>query len=350
MIDVIIVGLGVAGMAFCEELEAQGKTFLVINDNSQTSSNIAGGMYNPVVLKRFTPVWRATEQLELAKPFYKNVENKLGNTYDVPLRVFRKFASIEEQNSWFAACDKPQLEKFLSPILVSNTNPHLKAPFSFGEVKHTGRVRIGELLQDYVQYLQEKKQYIQDKFQHSLLEIVDAGVCYKNWHAKSIVFAEGFGLKQNPYFNYLPLQGAKGQLLTVKAPDLQINAIYKSAAFFIPLGEDLYKVGATYEHNELNNRVTKASEELLLERISSLTNMSLEVVKQEAGVRPTVKDRRPLVGKHPKHDNLYVLNGMGSRGVMIAPFAAKKLYALLYDNTPIPEEMDVCRFEKLFGN
>ena len=70
-VDYIIVGLGLAGIAFAEELKKQSKTFVVFEDNSQTSSLVAGGMYNPVILKRFSAVWNAKEQLDLAIPFYR---------------------------------------------------------------------------------------------------------------------------------------------------------------------------------------------------------------------------------------------------------------------------------------
>ncbi len=71
MVDYLIVGLGLAGIAFCERLEEHSKTFMVINDDSQTSSNIAGGLYNPVILKRFNLAWKAHEQLGLIQHFYK---------------------------------------------------------------------------------------------------------------------------------------------------------------------------------------------------------------------------------------------------------------------------------------
>jgi len=58
-VDYIIVGCGLAGIAFCEQLNAANKTFIVFDNASQHSSTIAGGLYNPVVLKRFTPVWKS---------------------------------------------------------------------------------------------------------------------------------------------------------------------------------------------------------------------------------------------------------------------------------------------------
>ena len=62
-VDYIIVGLGLAGLAFVEELITANKSFIVFEDTSQTSSLVAGGVYNPVILKRFSPVWNAKEQL-----------------------------------------------------------------------------------------------------------------------------------------------------------------------------------------------------------------------------------------------------------------------------------------------
>jgi hypothetical protein len=41
--------------------------------NSQNSSKIAGGLYNPVILKRFSEVWQAQEQLFDAE-VYQNIE------------------------------------------------------------------------------------------------------------------------------------------------------------------------------------------------------------------------------------------------------------------------------------
>ena len=112
MIDYIVVGLGLAGISFCEQLQAHKKDFKVVADGSQTSSLVAGGLYNPVILKRFTLAWNADAQLEKAIPFYKGLEAKLGVQLDYKIPILRKFASIEEQNLWFEAADKKRLDQF----------------------------------------------------------------------------------------------------------------------------------------------------------------------------------------------------------------------------------------------
>ena len=64
-------------------------------------------------------------------------------------------------------------------------------------------------------------------------------------------------------------------------------------------------------------------------------------------IRPTIKDRRPLVGTHPIHPNLAVLNGLGTRGVMIAPTAAKQLYNYLENGVDVDKEYSILRFLKV---
>ncbi|MDP5230947.1 MAG: FAD-binding oxidoreductase [Cellulophaga sp.] len=348
MVDYIVVGLGLAGIAFCEELEVKNKSFQVISDESQTSSVVAGGLYNPVILKRFTLAWNAKEQLELAMPFYQRIEEKLQIKIDYKIPVLRRFASIEEQNMWFEAADKPQLAYFLNTKLLKNTNQHINADFGYGEVLYTGWLDTKLLLKSYKEYLSKKGQFTNASFDFESLELHDGFVEYKGIKAKQIVFATGFGLHQNPFFSYLPLNGTKGELLTIKAPDLKENKVIKSSVFIIPLGDDLYRVGATYKWKDKTNTPTQESKDELLEKLNTFLTCDYEVVDHVAGIRPTVADRRPLVGRHPKYQHLYALNGFGSRGVMIGPMAATQLVESIENNTTIHPEMDIARFTKKY--
>ena len=139
-VDYIIVGCGLASIAFCEQLRANNKSFVVFDDESQQSSIVAAGLYNPVILKRFSEVWRAKEQLEIALPVYNKIEADLNIKIDYKLQILRRFASVEEQNLWFNASDKPKLEPYLSTELVKNSNNAIDAPYGFGEVLHAGRI------------------------------------------------------------------------------------------------------------------------------------------------------------------------------------------------------------------
>ena len=343
-VDYIIVGLGLAGLAFIETLEENNKTYVVYENESQNSSKVAAGMYNPVVLKRFTPVWNGTKQLQLALSFFKKLEHRFQTKYlhDVP--IYRVFKSIEEQNNWFAACDKPLLAEYMDVKLVSNTRKEIIAPFGFGKLKHTGKLDVNKLLQEYTAYLETKSNLQKETFKHSKLEILETTVRYKKTIAKQIVFCEGFGLKGNPFFNYLPMKEAKGELITIHAPKLKIDYLLKAAIFVLPLGQDLYKVGATFNWKDKTQQPSKAGEMELLMKLDMTINTPYTIVNHVAGIRPTVKDRRPLLGIHPKHKQLAILNGLGTRGVMLAPTMAKSLYKHIENNEALDKETDISRF------
>lgn len=348
MLDYVIVGLGLAGISFCEMLEKEGKSFKVISDDSQQASLVAGGLYNPVILKRFTMAWNAKEQMDLALPFYAGIEQKLEVKLDYTIPVLRRFASIEEQNDWFEAADRPGLDYFLSTTIIENKNPSVDAPFGFGEVKHTGRIDTKTLLTSYSEYLVQHGLLDKESFDFSCLETFKEHISYKTTMAKQIVFACGYGLKNNPLFNYLPLNGTKGELLTIKAPEYKEKNVIKSSVFTIPLGGDMYSVGATYKWKDKTNEPTEDSKNELLEKLKSFLNCDFEIVKHVAGIRPTVVDRRPLVGQHPVNENLYVLNGFGSRGVLIAPDVSRQLFNNIEKGIALDPEINIQRFTKKY--
>ena len=343
-VDYIIVGCGLAGISFAETVRKANKTYVVIDDGSQHSSLVAAGMYNPVILKRFTEVWLAKEQLELALPFYKDIENLLNTRIDYKLRVLRRFASVEEQNLWFNATDNPNLEPFLSTKLVNNTNTCIEAPFGYGEVLEAGRIDTDVLIAEYINFLNETNVFINETFDYNQLESKKDGVSYKHIQAKHIVFCEGFGIKKNPYFRNLPLYGTKGEVICIKAPELKLEFTLKASVFLIPDGNDEYYVGATYNNYDKTNAPTQDAKDQLINKVKSFLKCDFEVVNHKAGMRPTVKDRRPLVGTHPENNNIHILNGLGTRGVMIGPYAALALFNNIEKDLKLDLEIDIARF------
>lgn len=350
MLDYIIVGSGLAGIAFSEIALQNNKTILVVNNQSQNSSRIAGGLYNPVILKRFSEVWQASEQLELLYNFYANLENKLQIKLDYKLPLLRKFYSVEEQNNWFTASDKPNLSKFLSTNLITKKWDAIPSPFNFGEVLYSGYVDTNLLVDSYKQFLINQNAYLEDTFDYIGLVIEKDFISYQNIKAKHIVFAEGFGMLLNPFFNKLPLDGTKGELLLIKAPNLNLDVIMKSSIFVLPIVNDLYKVGATYNWEDKTNIPTEAAKKELIDNLKELITCDFEVIEHYAGVRPTVKDRRPLVGTHPVHKNLHVLNGLGTRGVMLAPAMAKNLYNHIENQIPLDKNIDILRIKNFVSS
>lgn len=344
MIDYIIVGSGLAGISFTEIALMNNKSVVVFNDDSQNSSKIAGGLYNPVILKRFSEVWQAQEQLKLMEVFYSNLSGKIESKVDFKIPILRKFFSIEEQNNWFAASDKPALAPFLSTSLIFKIFEGIDSPFGYGEVLQTGYVDTALLLSEYHDFLSSHQLMLSETFNYDALIFKEDGVSYKGIDARHIVFAEGFGMHANPFFNELPLDGTKGELFIIKAPLLNLDVIVNTSVFILPLGNDLFKVGATYNWKDKTSLPTEEGKAELIERIREIISCDFEIIEHYAGVRPTVRDRRPLVGTHAEHNRVHILNGLGTRGVMLGPAMAQALFDNIENDIPLDKEIDIIRF------
>ncbi|WP_047247326.1 NAD(P)/FAD-dependent oxidoreductase [Maribacter thermophilus] len=347
MLDYIVVGLGLAGTAFCEKLRKNNKTFVVFNDASQRSSVVAGGLSNPVILKRFTMAWKANELMSLAKEFYEGLgkELQVDLLHDQP--VLRILSSIEEQNLWFEASDKNLLKDYLSPKLVRNSTNSINAPYDFGEVLKAFRLDARLMINSYAEFLSAENKIRTETFEYSGLAEQSDTVSYKDIKAKHIVFAEGYGLTKNPFFNYLPMQGSKGEYLIIRSAGLKEFRALKSSIFIIPLGDDLYKVGATYSNKNKDNEPSMSARDELVKKLDAILLADYHIEGHVAGVRPTVRDRRPLVGGHPKHTRINLLNGFGSHGIMVAPWAAEQLYRHIEERKPLDPELDINRFSAM---
>lgn len=344
MKDFLIVGLGLSGASLAFRLEEAGRDFLVFDDSSQKASRVAGGFMNPVILKRFTLAWKADEQLREALSFYREMEEDLKKTFLIPLEIYRRFHSAEEQNDWFAAADKPALEPFLDTKLVSRVNSYISGEHGFGRVVGAYRLDPKQLLETYTAHLQKEKRLIRERFVYEDLTFTDDAIEYRGTPFKKVIFCEGFGLLKNPFFNYLPLKGNKGEYIIIKSPNLKLEVVVKASVFIFPVGDDHYAVGATYNNSDSSPGPTENAREELVAKLKNILTTDFEVVDQMSGIRPTTVDRRPLAGMHPEHKRLYSCNGFGSRGILMAPWLSKELLEFIEDDKPLAPEVDLRRF------
>ncbi len=346
MLDYLIIGSGLAGISFSEMALQNGKSILVLDNSSQNSSKIAAGLYNPVILKRFSEVGQAKAHLLVMKEFFAVLEKKLNTQVDFKMPILRKFFSIEEQNNWFAASDKVNIGPYLSTQLITKKYKSIDSSFGYGEVLQTGYVDTALLLKKYKNYLITNQLFLEESFDYSLLQEETDGIRYKDIQARHIIFAEGFGMHANPYFQHLPLDGTKGELLIIKAPLLNLDVILNTSLYILPLGNDLFKIGATYNWDDKTVLPTEAGKNELVQRIKEIITCDFEIMEHHAGVRPTVKDRKPLIGTYEHHNSIHILNGLGTRGVMLGPAMAKALFENIEYQKPLDRFVDIKRFAK----
>ena len=345
MYDFIVVGFGIAGMSVTYQLLSNGYKVLVIDNENTKASVVAAGMYNPVILKRFTLAWDAHNQLNYAKSFYKDLSVFLDVEISEDLNIYRKFSSIQEQNKWFSKLDNPVLSKYMNSSICNDNINGVSSPHGYGLLTNTGRINVKLLNQTFVNYLKNNNSFLVDEFDYNSLLMSD-NVSYKNISSRNIIFSEGYHLSKNPFFNNLPLIGNKGSYITVNCPNLKLNKALKSFYFLIPLNTNGdYKFGATYQNKFSDTDHDQETKDHLIDEFKSLVDLPFTLIDQQTAVRPTVIDRRPLVGCHSDYDNMYILNGMGTRGIILAPTASLSLLNLIKYNTPLPPEIDIIRFK-----
>lgn len=351
LVDYIIVGQGVAGSCMAMKLLQNNKSFVVIDDNAHKASAIAAGIYNPVVLKRFAVVWNASYQIQLLKKVFSSFEQLLNQKYDFEFPVYRIFNDENEKKTWNKKAERDDLKDFLSKdFSLLDTYSNIKQPLGSGKVCRTGRIDLTNLLPDFKAYLLANDKCLDESFDYKALQIETAEVIYKGIKAKKIIFAEGYHIKQNPWFNQLPIIGVKGEVLRVQTDANLPEAVVKAKEFLMPLNDKEYFVGATYDRDNVDYEITSSAKENLINGLKQFLTDEIEVIDQKASIRPTVSDRRPIIGAHPIYPQLICLNGMGTRGTMLAPAMVEELYNHLENGTELNSESNIKRFYTLLND
>ena len=336
--------MGIAGICYAETLYQNKKSFYVIDNKKPGSSKIAAGIFNPTVLKRYNMTWNGEEFHKNAVIFFKKIENKYKNQIIFKNDILKAFSSFSDQNNWAVASKKPVLKEFLDSKIHTKKIKGVLTEFGYGLVKKCGRISTLNLINEFKKNLNDN--YLNRDFDFSKLFSDNKKIVYDNILAENIVFCEGYSIISNPFFKHLPVKGSKGEFLIVKIPNLNLKQIIKRSSIFImPLGNQIYWVGATYDNSDKKNRPTQLKKQWLIEKLESIIMESYKIIEHKASIRPSTIDRRPIIGSHPKCKNIYLLNGMGSRGILLAPTLSYWLYDYIYKGVQIPQEVDIKRFK-----
>lgn len=348
-VKAIIVGQGIAGSILAFQYIKAGFNVLVVSDDRLSkSSKVAAGIWNPVVFKRLTKSWLADELISQLYLFYQWVEKTTNTRFVNEMPIIKAFNEEQEKTFWQKKAQEENL--FLDSHIYTSFKIDEKSTIdSYSKVKQSGYIDLSVFLGEVKTYLAKHSQLLEETFDYNALVHANESINYKGISADHIIFCEGHKVSENPFFNYITLKPAKGEVLTVKCHELLWeNAIINKGFFILPLGNNLYKVGATYEWQELNELPTAERKTELLKKLDSLITSPYEIIKHEAGIRPSSLDRRPILGQHPQFKNYYIFNGLGTKGVMLAPYFSQQLLNHLENNGSLSVEVDVKRFEQSF--
>lgn len=344
--DVLIVGQGLAGSFLAHFLRQAGLQVLIIDEQRKGSASAeAAGLINPITGRRYVKSWRIDELIPFAKEAYQVQEDSLGISCFHNRSIFRAFFSAKESNDWWARASDPGFEHYFASESDSGPFERTCRPVhSYGAVRKSAQVDVRLFLEAFAAKAAREGWLLQERFVYADLECTPQAVHYRDIKADYVVFCEGFGLRGNPFFQGLPMEGAKGEVLIVRIPGFPMDAVLKHKIFIAPLGRELCWVGATYERVFQHSGPSPEQAVFLENQLREILMLSYEVVGHRAAVRPTVRDRRPLLGFHSTYPRLVIFNGLGTKGASLAPFWAHHLVQVLVGNTSLDPEVDINRF------
>ncbi|MCX8020735.1 MAG: FAD-binding oxidoreductase [Chitinophagaceae bacterium] len=349
--EVIVVGQGICGTWLSYYLLRQQKSFVVIDDALPNSpSRIAAGIINPVTGRRYAEVWLARELI----PFVRNAYEEIGQFLNIRTyaeTLILDFFPAQDMRMRFEKRMKEQLpfvRRFSSALTPED---FFLAPYGYGEIAPAFVVQLQNLLPAWKQFLQSQKLLREERFLPARLNMTQRGVTYGDLKADKIIFCNGAGGLQNPFFSYLPFALNKGEALILEISGLPKSFVYKRTFMLAPWqDEHLWWFGANYVWDYADDlpseEFRKAAEALL----NQWLKLPYKILDHVSGIRPATTERRPFAGWHPAFNALGILNGMGTKGCSLAPYFAWQLVENITSGKPLHPEADIGRFSTLWKN
>lgn len=317
--DFVIVGQGLAGTALAWALLKRGRRVRVLDrEAGNRASRVAAGLLTPITGKRLADSWRWGELFPAARAFYREREAELGCTFFREAPAVRLFQSeAERERCRGGLCEVPT---------------GFRAPLGAFEMP-AARLDVGAYLDASREAFRAKGVYERRDF--------DLGAPLPD---ATVVFCRGFDAGEDPWFGNIAWNAAKGEILTVRVPELREDRVIHFGGWLAPVGEQLYRLGATYTWDPLDALTTPEARAELEGKLRAVLGVPFEVVGHDTAVRPVIDAGKPALGTHPRNARVACFNGLGSKGSLLAPFFAEQLAAHLCDCAPIDPEVNVRRW------
>ena len=346
--DLVIVGQGIAGTILYDFAKTKFKNILIIsNKNISSSTEVAAGIYNPISIKRCTLSWGVEEILPYSLSYYKNLQQKLDQKIIFSTEILKLFLNKEDKENWEIKKSNNLAGSYIKEIKNKINYSFLKTNLGGAVISSSGYVNINLIANMFFKQMSKNKIFWNEKFDHSLLKVYQNHIKYKDIKSKRIVFCEGDRGAENPFFKNCRFSLCKGEVLLCKTnKNLNFKHILSKEVFIVPKEKNIIQVGATYERDYLSRDITSTAADFLIQKTKKIIDCELEIIQQKAAIRPTVIDRRPIIGSHLKYKNMHIFNGFGSKSVVLAPYFANSFINNLLSGNTLLTEVNPYRFKR----
>ena len=138
---------------------------------------------------------------------------------------------------------------------------------------------------------------------------------------------------------------SKGEVLRVRAPDLDPGMILHRGHWLLPVAQGDAWIGATHEPGVDDTAPTVVARDALLASGERLTGLDLAPTEHLVGLRLAANDKRPVIGRHPGHPGRGILAGLGSKGVLYAPWLARQWAEHILQGSAFDPTVDILRLD-----
>lgn len=346
----LIIGQGLAGTLLAYRLIQSGVSVLVMDQgHHQSSSMAAAGLVNPVTGKRIAKSWLLETLYPEAMHLYAELGHVFGTRFFHECAAIRLYKDEAERERVALRRNDPEYDHWLSRKDVVNT-PSPVGMRAGVAIEGAGWVDFPQLLNALKAWLIEKDAYRTGRFEMNTLSLSSPTVHWQEMPFERVIFCDGYQAMNNPLFSWLPFKPARGEILSLQtpiAPALE-NTLINQGKWLLPIGGNKLKVGATYSWDPLHCEPTVDGKMELLDAYQTLLPgaPAPDIIEHKAGVRPATLDAKPFVGKHPKHPNIMLFNGFGSKGSLLIPYFSKHFSQVILGETSLMPEVDIHRYCK----
>jgi glycine/D-amino acid oxidase-like deaminating enzyme len=328
----LIVGHGLAGCVLALTFYKRGIPFQLTGCHQPgEASMVSSGLIAPITGRRYVKAWLIDELIDKALEFYQWTENLLQGNYFFPVDIVRFLSNPESLKAWARRLQDPEYSVYISSKRFSEFD---RLGRKYGVI--TGGYRL-----DAPQWLQDVRTFL---ISQNLLVVSDEPIEVDSVDTNNIIYAVG---AVGPCTGIIP---NKGEALIVRMPGWKWPGIVKEKVYFVPLKEkDMYWIGSSYKPWPEDISPSDEGKNELLKAIKDMHQDEVEIVYHLSGIRPTVDDRRPLIGTFPSRPGNYIFNGMGTKGTSLAPYWAEQLISYLVDGKPLPAMVDPSRYVVIGG-
>ena len=346
-VDFIIVGQGLAGSAIALQLLYRRKSILVIDDNAPNApSRVAIGLFNPITGRNSVKTWLADHLFPYFHKFYSEAETLTKKRFFYPRSLYKPFASVGEQNEWMSKSADPIYENYLKAIYTKPSFSFVKDQFGGMVLQQCGYLDTIAYLEAVRNLIRTRGTLLEEKFDEASLIPGDRLIRYKHYTSANIIFCQGLNVAE--WFKWLPILPLKGETIRIQT-DRSQNIIVNRGVYAVPINQKgTWRVGATYSLTDRADGITEQARTELTSKLNELVNFQYEIVGQDWGFRPTTHDRRPILGSHPEHRRMYIFNGLGPKGVSLAPYFSDILIKYIENGDPLNKDVNIERYKLLY--